>query len=99
MDALIIELGVMVMLIFAGVIEGFVSPSRIGLTARIAVLVLTLGFWTDYLSLAALRSGESRRRRHRRRIPLRAGSGVGDHPRDRFRGESVGVHDQVVVRR
>ena len=56
MNALIIELGVMVMLIFAGLIEGFVSPSRIGFTARIAVLVATLTFWVGYLSLVGLRS-------------------------------------------
>ena len=46
----------MVMLIFAGLIEGFVSPSRIGFTARIAVLVVTLTFWVGYFSLAGLRS-------------------------------------------
>ena len=37
-DALIIELGVMVMLACAGLIEGFVSPSSIGFSARLAIL-------------------------------------------------------------
>jgi len=52
MDALVIELGVMVMLAFAGLIEGFVSPSSIGYTARLAVLAITLVFWFAYLGLA-----------------------------------------------
>jgi uncharacterized membrane protein SpoIIM required for sporulation len=52
MDALVIELGVMVMLIFAGLIEGFVSPSSIGYGARLAVLAVTLAFWFAYLGLA-----------------------------------------------
>ncbi|OLC29670.1 MAG: hypothetical protein AUG08_10185 [Acidobacteria bacterium 13_1_20CM_2_55_15] len=54
--ALTIELGVMVMLIFAGLIEGFVSPSSIGFPARIAVLSASLIFWFGYLALAGLRS-------------------------------------------
>ena len=52
MDALVIELGVMAMLAFAGLIEGFVSPSSIGYGARIAVLAGTLIFWFGYLGLA-----------------------------------------------
>jgi uncharacterized membrane protein SpoIIM required for sporulation/uncharacterized RDD family membrane protein YckC len=52
MDALVIELGVMVMLAFAGVIEGFVSPSSIGYEARLAVLAGTLVFWVGYLGFA-----------------------------------------------
>lgn len=51
LPALTIELGVMVMLIFAGMIEGFVSPSSIGYGARIAVLVISLIFWFGYLGL------------------------------------------------
>ena len=47
--ALTIELGVMVMLVFAGLIEGFVSPSSIGFPARIAVLAASLVFWIGYL--------------------------------------------------
>jgi uncharacterized membrane protein SpoIIM required for sporulation len=56
--ALIIELGVMVMLVVAGLIEGFVSPSSIGFSARIAILAVTLVFWFGYLSLAGRRSGK-----------------------------------------
>ena len=52
MDALVIELGVMVMLAFAGVIEGFVSPSTLGYGGRIAVLATTLIFWFGYLGFA-----------------------------------------------
>ena len=57
MDALIIELGVMVMLVFAGLIEGFVSPSSIGYGARIALLAGTLMFWVGYLGLAGRHAG------------------------------------------
>jgi uncharacterized membrane protein SpoIIM required for sporulation len=52
MDALVIELGVMVMLAIAGLIEGFVSPSSIGYGARLAVLVISLLFWFGYLGFA-----------------------------------------------
>jgi uncharacterized membrane protein SpoIIM required for sporulation len=55
LNALTIELGVMVMLVVAGLIEGFVSPSSIGFSARIGVLVVTLTFWLTYLALAGLR--------------------------------------------
>jgi uncharacterized membrane protein SpoIIM required for sporulation/uncharacterized RDD family membrane protein YckC len=47
--ALTIELGVMVMLVFAGLIEGFVSPSSIGFPTRIAVLAASMIFWIGYL--------------------------------------------------
>jgi uncharacterized membrane protein SpoIIM required for sporulation/uncharacterized RDD family membrane protein YckC len=49
--ALTIELGVMVMLVFAGLIEGFVSPSGIGFPARIAVLAASMILWFGYLGL------------------------------------------------
>jgi uncharacterized membrane protein SpoIIM required for sporulation/uncharacterized RDD family membrane protein YckC len=49
--SLTIELGVMVMLVFAGMIEGFVSPSSIGFPARIAVLAVSLVFWFGYLGI------------------------------------------------
>lgn len=52
--ALTIELGVMVMLVFAGLIEGFVSPSSIGFPARIAILAASLIFWIGYLVILAL---------------------------------------------
>jgi uncharacterized membrane protein SpoIIM required for sporulation/uncharacterized RDD family membrane protein YckC len=51
-DALTITLGVMGMLVVAGLIEGFVSPSSIGYAARIGVLVLTLVGWGMYLGFA-----------------------------------------------
>ncbi|HXF15485.1 MAG TPA: stage II sporulation protein M [Burkholderiales bacterium] len=51
-DALAIILGVMGMLVVAGLIEGFVSPSSIGYSARIAVLAITLTGWFAYLGLA-----------------------------------------------
>lgn len=51
LGALTIELGVMVMLVVAGLIEGFISPSSIGFGARIGVLVVTLTFWLGYLAL------------------------------------------------
>jgi len=51
MPSLIIELGVMVMLVFAGIIEGFVSPSSIGFPARITVLIVSLLLWIAYLGI------------------------------------------------
>jgi len=53
--ALVIELGCLVMLVFAGLIEGFVSPSGIGFPQRIGVLVLTLSLWILYFLLAGRR--------------------------------------------
>ena len=51
-DALVIELGCMAMLVIAGLIEGFVSPSGIDYTSRIGVLVVSLGFWAVYFLFA-----------------------------------------------
>lgn len=51
-SALVMEVGVMVMLVFAGLIEGFVSPSSIGYPARMAVLGITLMIWVGYFALA-----------------------------------------------
>jgi uncharacterized membrane protein SpoIIM required for sporulation len=51
-DALIIILGVMGMLVIAGLIEGLISPSSIGYAARITILALTLTGWTAYFGLA-----------------------------------------------
>ena len=53
-DALTIELGCMVMLVIAGAIEGFVSPSDIDYPSRIAVLGLSLFFWAAYFLGAGL---------------------------------------------
>ena len=47
-DALGIELGCMVMLVIAGLIEGFVSPSGIDYASRITVLAASLGLWALY---------------------------------------------------
>lgn len=51
-DALVIELGCMVMLVIAGLIEGFISPSGIDYTSRIGVLVVSLGLWAVYFLCA-----------------------------------------------
>jgi len=47
-DALTIELGCMVMLVIAGAIEGFVSPSSIDYSSRIGVLSVSLALWAIY---------------------------------------------------
>jgi uncharacterized membrane protein SpoIIM required for sporulation len=47
-DALIIEIGCMAMLVIAGVIEGFVSPSGIDYPSRIGVLTASLLVWAIY---------------------------------------------------
>lgn len=51
-DALVIELGCMVMLVIAGFIEGFVSPSGIDYASRIGVLCVSLGLWAVYFLFA-----------------------------------------------
>jgi len=48
METLTIELGCMVMLVIAGLIEGFVSPSALDYSSRIAVLLASLGLWAVY---------------------------------------------------
>lgn len=50
--ALHIELGCMVMLLIAGLIEGFISPSGIGYVERILILVSSLCGWLVYLTCA-----------------------------------------------
>jgi len=57
--ALVIEFGCMVMLVIAGLIEGFVSPSRIGFPARLAVLGISLLAWTSYFCWAGAARGGS----------------------------------------
>jgi uncharacterized membrane protein SpoIIM required for sporulation len=49
-DALIIELGCMVMLVIAGLIEGFVSPSGIDYPTRLGVLAVSLAVWAAYFA-------------------------------------------------
>ena len=51
-QALTIEAGCMVLLLFAGLIEGNVSPSGIAYPTRIAILVSTLSLALLYLALA-----------------------------------------------
>jgi uncharacterized membrane protein SpoIIM required for sporulation len=51
-DALGIELGCMTMLVIAGIIEGFVSPSSIDYPSRVGVLVASLGLWALYFIFA-----------------------------------------------
>jgi uncharacterized membrane protein SpoIIM required for sporulation len=58
-DALTIELGCMVMLVIAGLIEGFVSPSAIDYASRIGVLGVSLALWAAYF-LAAGHARSSR---------------------------------------
>ena len=72
-NALIIELGVMAMLVFAGLIEGFISPSNIDFNQRILVLGVTLTFWFAYLGLAGLRSN--------RQTTSEAGAGLSESAR------------------
>lgn len=54
-QALVIELGCMVMLGMAGLMEGFVSPSELASPARLAVLVVSLCGRGVYLTCAGLR--------------------------------------------
>ena len=51
-QALTIELGCMVMLVIAGLIEGFVSPSAIDYPSRIGVLLTSLVLWAFYFLVA-----------------------------------------------
>jgi uncharacterized membrane protein SpoIIM required for sporulation len=51
-DTLTIELGCMVMLVIAGFIEGFVSPSAIDYASRIGVLGVSLALWAVYFLAA-----------------------------------------------
>ncbi|MEW6282964.1 MAG: stage II sporulation protein M, partial [Candidatus Eremiobacterota bacterium] len=50
--ALVIELGCMAMLLFAGLIEGLVSPSAIPFGARLAILAASLLLWGVYFFFA-----------------------------------------------
>jgi uncharacterized membrane protein SpoIIM required for sporulation len=59
-DALAIELGCMVMLVIAGFIEGFVSPSGIDYASRIGVLAVSLGLWAIYFLCAGRHAANAR---------------------------------------
>ncbi len=54
-DTLVIELGCMAMLVVAGLIEGFVSPSGLAYPARIGVLAASLAVWAAYFIGAGYR--------------------------------------------
>src|SRR5262245_29064646 len=58
--ALTIELGCMVMLVIAGLIEGFVSPSAIDYASRIGVLLASVAFWGVYVFGAGRHGTEQR---------------------------------------
>lgn len=58
-QALTIELGCMMMLVFAGLIEGFVSPSAIDYPSRIGVLLASLALWATYFLAAGRSAGKS----------------------------------------
>jgi uncharacterized membrane protein SpoIIM required for sporulation len=58
-DALLIEIGCMVMLVFAGIIEGFLSPSSIDYSTRLAVLAVSLLIWAVYFLGAGHRREKS----------------------------------------
>ena len=57
--ALVLELGCMAMLGAAGMIEGFVSPSTIGLASRLAIMVASVVLWLLYFWRAGRRRPES----------------------------------------
>jgi len=58
-DALRIEIGCMVMLVIAGLIEGFLSPSSINYSTRIAVLAVSLLVWAVYFLTVGQRGEKS----------------------------------------
>src|SRR5581483_7856743 len=59
-QALTIELGCMAMLVIAGLIEGFVSPSGIDYPSRIGVLLGSLALWAIYFFGAGRSRNENR---------------------------------------
>jgi uncharacterized membrane protein SpoIIM required for sporulation len=58
--ALTIELGCMAMLLIAGLIEGFVSPSAIDYPTRVAILGLSLALWAVYFLSAGHQKSSQR---------------------------------------
>lgn len=59
-EALTIELGCMVMLVIAGLIEGFVSPSALDYTSRMIVLLASIALWALYFFAAGRHRTEQR---------------------------------------
>jgi hypothetical protein len=55
MRALVLELGCMAMLVVAGIIEGFVSPSSLGLAPRLVFASAIVALWGAFFSLADAR--------------------------------------------
>lgn len=55
--ALVLELGCMAMLVVAGLIEGFVSPSAIGYPGRILILAASVLLWGLYFAVAGKSAG------------------------------------------
>lgn len=51
-SALVMEIGCMAMLVIAGLIEGFVSPSSVGFEVRIVILAISVTGWVAYFSFA-----------------------------------------------
>lgn len=49
-SAIIIELGCMVMLIIAGLIEGFISPSSLNFISRIGIFIGSIFVWAAYFT-------------------------------------------------
>jgi uncharacterized membrane protein SpoIIM required for sporulation len=66
--ALILELGCMLMLGVAGLIEGFVSPSQIAFPWRIAIMAGSILLWLLYFSAA----GKQKHRSQSTTIPKSA---------------------------
>ncbi len=58
--ALVLELGCMAMLLVAGLIEGFISPSALAYSARIGILAGSAGLWILYFLLAGRRLEQAR---------------------------------------
>jgi uncharacterized membrane protein SpoIIM required for sporulation/uncharacterized RDD family membrane protein YckC len=50
--ALVLELGCMAMLVVAGLVEGFVSPSSLGLAPRLVIASLLIVLWGIFFSFA-----------------------------------------------
>jgi len=58
--ALILEVGCMLMLGVAGLIEGFVSPSEIGFLSRTAIMVGSILLWLLYFASAGKFQGTAK---------------------------------------
>lgn len=54
--ALVLELGCMAMLVVAGLIEGFVSPSLIPYALRLAIMAVSVAGWIAYFAAAGTRA-------------------------------------------